>query len=60
MPCCSLAFLQAAVELAKQLQQRIKQRGCKEEFVPNAEMLEEGKVGAWAWDGGRRCSLMCA
>lgn len=40
--CCFPA--QAAVELAKQLQQRIKQRGCREEFVPNAEMLEQGKA----------------
>lgn len=32
------------MELAKQLQQRIKQRGCREEFVPNAEMLEQGKA----------------
>lgn len=36
--------MQAAVELSKQLQQRIKQRGCCEEFVPNVDMLEQGKV----------------
>lgn len=35
----------AAVELAKQLQERIRLRGCKEEFVPSADLLEEGKVG---------------
>ena len=34
----------AAAELAKQLQERIRLRGCKEEFVPNAELLAEGKV----------------
>ncbi|KAL4437252.1 hypothetical protein ABPG75_004391 [Micractinium tetrahymenae] len=34
----------AAAELAKQLQQRIRQRGCKEEFVPNADLLGEGQV----------------
>lgn len=39
--------VQAAVELSKQLQQRIKQRGCCEEFVPNVDMLEQGKVGGW-------------
>ncbi len=32
------------MELSKQLQQRIKQRGCREEFVANTEMLEQGKV----------------
>jgi hypothetical protein len=36
--------MQAAVELSKQLQQRIKQRGCREEFVANADVLEQGKV----------------
>lgn len=40
-------ILQAAVELSKQLQQRIKQRGCREEFVANTEMLEQGKVGCF-------------
>lgn len=39
--------VQAAVELSKQLQQRIKQRGCREEFVPSVDMLEQGKVGGW-------------
>ncbi len=34
----------AAAELAKQLQGRIRQRGCKEEFVPNADLLAEGQV----------------
>lgn len=34
----------AAAELAKQLQQRIRQRGCKEEFVAKADLLAEGKV----------------
>lgn len=35
---------QAAMELAKQLQERMRQRGCREEFVPNAELFEQGKV----------------
>ena len=34
----------AAVELAKQLQGRIKTRGCREEFVAKAELLEQGLV----------------
>ena len=39
----------AAVELAKQLQGRIKTRGCREEFVAKAELLEQGlvRVGVW-------------
>jgi hypothetical protein len=34
----------AAAELAKQLQARIRQRGCREEFVPDAALLAEGRV----------------
>ena len=34
----------AAVELAKDMQLRMKQQGCKEEFVPNADLLADGLV----------------
>jgi hypothetical protein len=32
------------VELAKDMQLRMKQQGCKEEFVPNADLLADGLV----------------
>lgn len=35
---------QAALELSKQLQQRIEARGCREAFLPNEELLAIGKV----------------
>ena len=40
------------------VQQRIVQRGCKEEFVAKAELLEEGKVGRRSLLP-RSCRLCC-
>ncbi len=35
----------AAEEMARQMLVRIRTRGCKEEFLPNADLLPLGKVG---------------
>lgn len=36
----------AAEEKARQLVEMIKNRGCKEDFVPNPTLVLEGKVGS--------------
>ncbi len=37
-------FVQAAEGQAAVLQAQMKSRGCREEFVPDAVLLQEGKV----------------
>jgi hypothetical protein len=41
---CFVLWLQAAEGKAVELLAQIKSRGCKEEFVPNLDLLQEGKV----------------
>ena len=38
---------QAAEGEAGMLQAAMRARGCKEDFVPNPELLQEGKVQPW-------------
>lgn len=42
--CVACTWLQAAEEQLKALQAQIVQRGCKEDFQPDPELMKNGKV----------------
>lgn len=44
---CACVWLQAAEEQLKALQAQIVQRGCKEEFQPDPDLMKDGKVSIW-------------
>jgi len=43
----------AAEEQCRQLQEQLRLMGCKEEFTPNEQLLDDGMVRGWGCvDGG--------